>query len=83
MTNFKSSICSVYTTLLISGNLISYLAGIDEQATDMMFRLDEQMANKEGANEQLKAENSMLWIGRMNEIARAREIVCSTIIFSD
>ena len=59
---------AVYTTLLTSGKLNGYLADIDEQATDMMFRLVEQMADKEGVTEQLKAENPMLWVGRMNEI---------------
>ncbi len=73
---------AVYTTLLTSGKLNCYLADIDEQATEMMFRLVEQMADKEGVTEQLKAENPMLWIGRMNEIqARAREIVCTEIIY--
>ena len=56
---------TVYTTLLTSGKLNCYLADIDEQATEMMFRLVEQMADKEGVTEQLKAENPMLWIGRM------------------
>ena len=74
---------TVYTTLLTSGKLNCYLADIDEQATEMMFRLVEQMADKEGVTEQLKAENPMLWIGRMNEIqARAREIVCSELIYN-
>ncbi len=55
---------------------------IDEQATEMMFRLVEQMADKEGVTEQLKVENPMLWVGRMNEIqARAREIVYANIIY--
>ena len=51
---------AVYTTLLASGKLNSYLADIDEKATDMMFRLVEQMSDKEGVTEQLKAENPML-----------------------
>ena len=67
---------AVYITLLTSGRLNSYLADIDEQATEMMFRLVEQMADKEGVTEQLKTERPMLWVGRINEIqARAREIV--------
>ena len=45
-----------------------YLADFNEQAIEMMFRLIEQMADKEGVTEQLKAENSMLWVGRMNKI---------------
>ena len=56
---------------------------IDEQAMDMMFRLVEQMADKEGVTEQLKAENPMLWVVRMNEIqARAREIINREIIYT-
>ena len=74
---------TVYTTLLTSGKLNCYLTDIDEQATEMMFRLVEKMADKEGVTEQLKAENPMLWIGRMNEIqARAREIVNAEIIYA-
>ena len=74
---------TVYISLLTSGELNNYLADIDEQATEMMFRLVEQMADTEGVTEQLKAENSMLWVGRMNEIqARAREIVNMEIIYT-
>lgn len=74
---------AVYITLLTSGRLNSYLADIDEQATEMMFRLVEQMADKEGITEQLKAERPMLWVGRINEIqARAREIVNAEIIYA-
>ena len=74
---------AVYTTLLTSGKLNGYLADIDEQAMDMMFRLVEQMADKEGVTEQLKAENPMLWVVRMNEIqARAREIINREIIYT-
>ena len=61
---------AVYTTLLTSGKLNCYLADIDEQATEMMFRLVEQMADKEGVTEQLKAENQMLWVQSMNNIVR-------------
>ena len=74
---------AVYTTLLTSGKLNCYLADIDEQVTEMMFRLVQQMADKEGVTEQLKVENPMLWVGRMNEIqARAREIVNAEIIYA-
>ena len=72
----------IYYNYLTSGKLNAYLADIDEQATEMMFRLVEQMADKEGVTEQLKVENPMLWVGRMNEIqARAREIVYTDIIY--
>lgn len=73
---------TVYTSLLMNGKLNSYLADTDKQATEMMFRLVEQMADKEGVAEQLKAENPILWVRKMNEIqARAREIVQTELIF--
>lgn len=74
---------ALYTSLLTSGKLNSYLADINEQATNMMFRLVEQMADREGVTKQLKAESPILWIGRMNEIqARAREIIYSELIYT-
>ena len=72
----------LYTNLLTSGKLNSYLANIDKQAEDMFLRLVEQMAEREGVTEQLKAENQMEWIGRMNSIrSRAMEIVNAELIF--
>ena len=50
-----------YTNLLTSCKLTAYLADIDEQAEDMFFRLVNQLAEKEGVTEQLKADNQMLW----------------------
>ena len=72
-----------YTNLLTSGKLNSYLADIDEQAKDLFFRLVKQMAECEGVTEQLKAENALEWVQRMNHIrACAREIVEQEIVFS-
>ena len=70
------------TTLLTSGKLNSYLADIDEQAEEMFFRLVEQMAEREGVTEQLKAENQMKWIGLMNNIRnRVIEVVNAELIY--
>ena len=53
-------------------------ADIDRQAEEMFVRLVKQMAEAEGATEQLKADNQMEWVGRMNNIrSRAMEIVNS------
>lgn len=72
-----------YTNLLTSGKLNSYLADIDKQAEDMFLRLVKQMAEREGVSEQLKAENQMEWVGRMNNIRnRAKEIVNAELIYS-
>lgn len=72
-----------YTSLLTSCKLNSYLADIDKQAEDMFFQLVKQMAEREGVSEQLKAENQMEWVGRMNNIRnRAMEIVNTELIYS-
>ncbi len=72
----------LYINLLTSGKLNSYLAEIDKQATDMCFRLVKQLAEKEGVTEQLKAENQMEWVRRMNNIRnRAEEVVYNEIIY--
>ena len=72
-----------YTNLLTSGKLNSYLADIDKQAEEMFSRLVKQLAEREGMTEALKAENQMLWIGRMANIRnRAMEIVNADLIFA-
>ena len=68
--------------MLTSGKLNDYLADIDKQAEDMFFRLVNQMAECEGVTEQLKADNQMQWVGKMNNIRnRAMEIVNCEYIF--
>lgn len=55
---------------------------IQEQAEDRFDLLIDQMAKQEGVTEQLKAQDQMLWVQRMNNIrARAEEIVREEIIF--
>lgn len=73
---------AVYITLLTSGRLNSYLADIEEQAQERFERIVEQMKQAQGITEQLKAENQMEWVARMNNIqACAREIVNKEIIY--
>ena len=60
-----------YTDLLISGKLQSYLADVEEQAQELFDRLMKQRAEREGITETLKAENQMLWVGRMNALRSA------------
>ena len=65
-----------YYNLLTSGKLNGYLADIDRQAEEMFSRLVKQMAECEGVTEQLKAENQLEWVGKMNNIrSRAVEII--------
>ena len=66
----------VYTTMLIDGTLNRYLADINQQAEQMFHRLIDEMAQKQGVTEQLKAENQMEWVQQMNACkAQAEEIV--------
>lgn len=73
----------LHINLLTSGKLNDYLADIDKQAEDMFFRLVKQMAEREGVIEQLKADNQMEWVARMNNIrSRATEIVNHDLIYT-
>ena len=72
-----------YTNLLTNGRLNSYLADIDRQAAELFFRLVEQMAEREGITENLKAEQPMEWVGKMNALREAAaEIVNAEVIFA-
>ena len=73
----------IYTNLLTSCKLTTYLADIDKEATKMFDRIVKQLAEKEGVSEQLKAENQILWVKRMNNIRyRATEIVNAELIYT-
>lgn len=72
-----------YTNLLTSGRLNAYLVDIDKQAQERLERLTEGMKQAQGITEQLKAENALEWVQRMNNIrACAREIVGEEIIYT-
>ena len=71
-----------YYNLLTSERLYPYLADIEEQAQTMFSQLVKSLAEKENVTEKLKADNSMLWVRKMNNIRnRAMEIVNSEVIF--
>ena len=74
---------ALYTSLLTSGKLNSYLADIDRQAEKMFSRLVKQLSEKEGVTETLKAENQMLWVQKMNSIRNtAMEVVSNDLIYA-
>ena len=66
----------LYYNLLTSGKLRSHLADIEEEAQSLFLRLVKEYAEKESVTEQLKAENPMEWVRRMNNI---RNMVTETI----
>ena len=71
----------IYTGLLLSGKLNAHLEEIDRSAKEMFELLMKQYAARKGVTEQLKAENQMEWVRRMNNIrARAEEVVYAQLI---
>lgn len=74
---------ALYFSLQLSDKLNNYLADIDQQAGDMFSQFIKKMAEQENISEQLKVENQIEWIRRMNNIKnRAKEIVCNELIYS-
>ena len=73
----------LYMNLLTSGKLNAHLAEIDKQAEEMFSRLVNETAKSQGITEQLKEENALEWVQRMNNIrAYTREIVERKIIYA-
>ncbi|HBA70408.1 MAG TPA: TnpV protein [Lachnospiraceae bacterium] len=72
----------IYSGLLLSGELKKHLLMIQEQAEERYDLLVEQMEKLEGVTEQLKEQDQMLWVRKMNSIkARAEEIVLNEFIY--
>ena len=72
---------SLYQRLILNGTMGRHLAYADGRATAMLESLIAQMVKQEGVTEQLKAEQPMVWVGRMNSIrSRAEEIVMTEVI---
>ena len=73
----------LYTGMLLAGTLGTHLAQIDEQAQEMLTRISARLAAAEGVTEELKAQDQMEWVRRMNSIrSRAAEIVNKELIFA-
>lgn len=74
----------IYSDLVLSGKLFNYLADIDTQARNKLDLLVTQLAEKEGINECLKAQNQLAWVRAMNNIRnRAEEIVLKELIYGE
>ena len=73
-----------YNCLLLSGELRTYLADLNEQAQDRLERMIDQMKMAEGVTEELKAADPMAWVGAMNNIRnRAEEIILQELIYGE
>ena len=66
----------LYSKYILSGTLSSILADLNEQVTEKLEQITEQMKAAEGITEAMKARDPMAWVGAMNNIrSRAEEIV--------
>lgn len=74
----------IYSDLVLSGKLYSYLADIDTRARNKLDLLVMQLAEQEGINECLKAQDQLAWVRAMNNIRnRAEEIVLKELIYGE
>ncbi len=72
-----------YTALILDCKVNRYLADINKQAEQMFDTLIKQFKQAEGVSEQLKADNQIEWVGKMNNIRqRATEIINHDIIYN-
>lgn len=72
----------LYYNLLTQCKLINHLADVNEEAQEMYDRLVKQIAEQERITEQLKEENQMLWVVKMNSIRkRVQEVVNTEVIY--
>lgn len=73
----------LFTGLLLSGKLNAQLEEIDRSANEMYDLLMRQYAAREGVTEELKAENQMEWVQRMNNIReQVEETITAELIFA-
>ena len=73
----------LHTKPMINGTLYTHIAEINTQAEEMLSELVNQMKTSEGITEQLKADNQLEWVCRMNNIRqRANEIIYKELIYA-
>ena len=73
----------LHTKLVVNGTLYTYLAEINQRAEEMFSELVNQMKTRDGITEQLKADNQLEWVRRMNNIRqRANEIIYKELIYA-
>lgn len=65
----------MYLELVLAGKLNEHLHQIDEECHQMMDRLVEQMKEQQGVTEELKMQDQMAWVGKMNNIIACAEAV--------
>ena len=73
-----------FDDLVLSGQLWTYLADLNEQAQERLSLIIEQTKTSEGVTEELKATDQLAWVGAMNSIrSRAEEIILREMIYGE
>ena len=73
----------LFNSLLLTGELTTHLAEIDQTASERVNRMVSKMAASQGVNEALKERDPMAWVGAMNSLkAQAEEIVLSALVYA-
>ena len=73
----------LYNKMAVNGTLQAHLLEIEQTAQDRLSQMMKEMSKQEGLTEQLKAENQMEWVGRMNNLkARIEEILLDELIYN-
>ena len=71
-----------YQYLVLTGKLTEHLNQVDKEVREKVEMLMEQMAEQWGVTEELKMQDQMEWVRRMNNIqATAEEIALKEIIY--
>ena len=73
----------LYTDLLLDGKLNSYLHSIDEKCNSLLENIITKLVKEENVTEELKANNQLEWVSRMNNIKnRAEEIIYNEYVYN-
>ncbi len=73
---------ALYSSMLLTGKLDKHLAEIDRACSERVELITNQLAQREGVTEALKAADQMTWVARMNNIrASAEETVLSELVY--
>ena len=74
----------LFNDLVLSGQLWTHLADLNEQAQERLSLIIDQMTVFEGVTERMKQHDQMAWVGAMNSIRnRAEEIILSEMIYGE
>lgn len=74
----------LFNDLILSGQLWTYLADLNEQAQEHLSLIIEQMKASEGVTEEMKTADQMAWVGAMSSIRnRAEEIILREMIYGE